>query len=280
MLFINGRPFSGEDHQSLALSIFGDGVFETMLFHAGNIHLYEYHLRRLQRGAEKLGLVYSAEQLRAELDTFITSYHLQRKTARLRLVLARPFSLSGYTTSQDDAVRVLSAVACELPDFSAVSVNVAPVVLAHQPLLSGIKHCNRLENILARQQLSGTGFDDSILLDSEGHIIECIAANLFLVSGKRLITPRLENCGVAGVMREFLISEIAPVMGLSVTETQVSLSDLLSADELFLTNAITGAVAVKKLASEKGETRWSSYHVSFQIQQKILHSMQGLPADV
>ena len=273
MLFVDGHPDSANAANSLGISIFGDGVFETLLLHEGKLHLQSLHMERLQRGAERLGLDFSEQAVFHELQSFIQHYQLENKTWRVRLVLARAYNQSGYSAQQSKTVRCLSAVAQPLPGFEPVSVNVSGIAISQQPQLAGIKHCNRLENILARQEQERSGFDESLLLDHNNCPVECIAANFFIVSDGCLLTPDLSSCGVAGTIREYILQTVSAELGLTTSIETLRLQDLLAADAFFICNSIRGVSPVSRFVSKAGQRSWSEFGLVKKIQQRVLASM-------
>jgi 4-amino-4-deoxychorismate lyase len=137
----------------------------------------------------------------------------------------------------------------EFPDHyqkwqeQGISVAVSPVLLAKQPLLAGIKHLNRLEQVLIKQQLQQTSFDDVIVCDNEQHIIETSAANLFWRKGSDWYTPDLTGSGVDGVMRNQLLRYFATHNN-PATIIQTGLRAILAADEVFICNSLMKVVPV------------------------------------
>src|SRR5690606_5854536 len=115
-----------------------------------------------------------------------------------------------------------------------------------QPALAGIKHCNRLEQVLARAECDRAGADEGLLRDADGYVVSATAANLFVLSGDRWLTPPVDRCGVAGTCRAALL---AP---LSARETSLAKEDVERADAVFLCNAVRGILPVARL----GARRW------------------------
>jgi 4-amino-4-deoxychorismate lyase len=113
-------------------------------------------------------------------------------------------------------------------------------------VLSGVKHLNRLENIMARQEWKSDQYADGILLDSDGNVIECISSNIFMRIGKVIYTPKISDIGIKGVTRELII-KISSQLGFKVKEAIFSLNKLLEADEVLITNSLFGVLQVKKI---------------------------------
>jgi 4-amino-4-deoxychorismate lyase len=127
-----------------------------------------------------------------------------------------------------------------------VAARVCRLRLGLNPSLAGIKHLNRLEQVLARAEWGDDGIQEGLLLDYEGFLVEGVMSNVFLVSAGRLRTPLLDRCGVAGVMRGLVIAG-ARESGLAVEETRIRIEEALVADEIFLTNSIIGLWPVSAL---------------------------------
>jgi 4-amino-4-deoxychorismate lyase len=122
---------------------------------------------------------------------------------------------------------------------AGVTTRICETPLGCNPRLAGIKHLNRLEQVLARSEWEDPAIQEGIMLDSDGHIIEGTMSNLFLISNNMLYTPDLSRCGVTGVMREVVI-ELANSLGISVKSITMHRSMLEEGDELFLTNSLIG----------------------------------------
>ena len=119
--------------------------------------------------------------------------------------------------------------------------------LGENPRLAGVKHCNRLEQILARAELSGDAqLDEGLLFSSSGNLVSGTMSNVFLVRESGLLTPRIDHCGVAGVMRRVVLRE-ARQAGIPARECELRAQDLQSAEEVFLTNALIGIRPVRRL---------------------------------
>ena len=117
------------------------------------------------------------------------------------------------------------------------------------------------------------GYDESLLLDHDGRVIECTAANIFALRANELITPKLSKAGVAGVMRDFILTEVADSLGLSVSESIIELPELFEAEALFVSSAIRGVSPVSELVSEQRQHQWGVNERVKKIQQKIFDSM-------
>ncbi len=120
-------------------------------------------------------------------------------------------------------------------------------------MLAGIKHLNRLEQVLIRTHLEQTEAGEALVLDSEGYITECCAANLLWRKGSDVFTPSLEQAGVNGIMRQFCMHQLARA-GFRVVEVNAKEEALLAADEVVICNALMPVVPVRAY----GRKCWSS----------------------
>ncbi|MGB6145021.1 MAG: aminotransferase class IV, partial [Rhodanobacter sp.] len=122
-----------------------------------------------------------------------------------------------------------------------VRMRVCRLRLAEQPRLAGIKHLNRLEQVLARAEWNDPAIAEGVLCDGHGHVISATMANLFAVIDGELLTPAVDRCGIAGVAR----AEVLEAMSARVAE--IGLEALAGASELFLSSSVRGIVPVQSL---------------------------------
>jgi 4-amino-4-deoxychorismate lyase len=123
---------------------------------------------------------------------------------------------------------------------------VASIRLGENPTLAGIKHLNRLENVLAAAESASRGAFDALLLDASGNLVSGAMSNVFLVRAGGVSTPLIQRCGVAGVMRGIVLRECA-ALGIAAAEERLTLNDLFSAAGVFITNARIGVVPVRRV---------------------------------
>ena len=228
---------------------YGDGLFETIACEGGRPRLMERHLQRLAAGCARLGLVPCDG---AALAREVRELAAGTSRAIVKLLLTRGISVArGYAlTGSERTLRI--ALRYEWPGqdpqqvTDGVRVRRATLRLGENPALAGIKHCNRLEQVLARREWTDPGIAEALMFSSSGALVSGTMSNVFLVRGSRVLTPSIDRCGVAGVMRG-LVLEIAAAAGISVEERRLDDADLAAAEELFLTNALTGIRAVREL---------------------------------
>ena len=227
---------------------YGDGVFETMRVHRGIVPWWDAHWQRLSRGAERLHLVLPAlEQARAEAAALFG----HGGDGVLKLLLTRGGGGRGYSLSKiSDPLWMMSRSL--LPTVfmqPGMAMHICTTRLALQPAMAGIKHCNRLEQILARSECDEAGADEGLMLDTDGNAISATAANLFVLQGVQWLTPQVDRCGIAGVCRQHLLSI------LDAREERLSMHDLETADAVFLCNAVRGILPVASI----GERKWAPH---------------------
>lgn len=230
---------------------YGDGVFETIAVCEGRLLCWHEHLIRLAEGCRRLDLpcpdmtVLQAEARRLVADT---------QRAILKIILTRGAGGRGYTP--DPAARgnrVLSLH--EWPDYPpdyrqhGVRLRLCHQRLAVNPALAGIKHLNRLEQILARAEWTDPDIAEGLMLNHEGQLIEGTMSNLFLRCGDTLFTPDVAQSGIAGVIRGRVLAA-ARELDQEIIIAPLDLHDLKAADELFLCNSIIGIWPVRAVGDK------------------------------
>lgn len=221
---------------------YGDGVFETLLVERGVPRFWQLHVDRLNIGCETLGLEQTRQNvLLREVQTVSAGL----SSCVVKIIISRGESSRGYRPVRNGTVcRIIAAYPSpEQPDEPGINTRICDLRLAIQPALAGIKHLNRLEQVLASAEWSDPSIQDGILLDREDHVISGISGNIFLVSGDRLLTPRMDRCGVRGVMR----SAILHAFGSRCEQRRITLDMLPEADEVFICNSVRGVVPVLKV---------------------------------
>ena len=232
---------------------FGDGVFETIACLHGRPRFLSLHLERLAHGCRALGFAPpAAERLRAEIERLAGA----QERSLVKLIVTRgQATVRGYAVSgREQATRVVIRYPWPVEDpvmqQQGVSVRVAAMRLGENPALAGLKHCNRLEQILARSEPEAAAAAESLLLSRSGRLVSGTMTNVFLVDGPPqapcLRTPAIDLCGVAGVMRRVVLREAARA-GIPAVECALWPTDLAAAAEVFLTNARVGIWPVGRL---------------------------------
>lgn len=247
-VLLNGNPAQQVSPFDRAVH-FGDGLFETIACRSGRPRFLTLHLERLQLGCQRLGIEpgnldkvrAEVRSLAGEVENSIVKVILTRGTA-----LARGYGVTGREKAMRITFRYAWPPETATESQDGVRVRTAKLRLGENPALAGLKHCNRLEQILARQEWSDPGIAESLLFSSSGRLVSGTMSNVFMVEGSRLRTPRLDLCGVAGVMRRVVLRE-AERAGISVQEDVLGVDDVHKASELFLTNARIGLWPLREL---------------------------------
>ena len=238
---------------------FGDGVFETILIHQGTPLFANLHLERLSLGLKALAIPDCIAAARQQLDSVTDAIH--GRWSVLRLSVSRGGGQRGYAPPDNVVPRILISVSQLDRDCgqmtTAAKLCFAKIRLATQPFLAGIKHLNRLEQVLASAQVKAEGVDEAIVLDQNGHLTSVVAGNLFLVHKGQLLTPKLDNCGILGTRRRLVIERWAPAIGLTVRESTLTLSDLQAAEEVFYSNSLQAVRPIARI----GQQRWNAHGV-------------------
>lgn len=227
---------------------YGDGVFETMRAIGGAIPWWPAHRARLALGAARLRMALpSPEGLDRELQDWLS----QHRDAAIKLVVTRGSGGRGYAIAPE-APPVWVLMAAPLPAPSrpgGLVLRWCDARLSRQPLLAGIKHCNRLEQILARAEWSDAGIDEGLMRDAEGAVVAATAANLFVLREGRWWTPPVSHCGIAGICRAWALPALA------AGERRLGMQEVETADAVVLCNALRGILPVARL----GDRVWSPH---------------------
>lgn len=229
---------------------YGDGVFRTLRINMCAPVTWSSHYRKLQRDCEALKIACPASDLL--LSELLSLCDTQRNYVA-KITITRGVGLRGYApVACENITRAISVSASPSydPSFSSsgIMLHVCRLKLGHQPLLAGIKHLNRLENVLAAQECLQVGAAEGLLQDENGLVISGTRSNLFFLKNGTLYTPDLTQCGVAGVQRE-LVMTWAGKNGFPCKIKHFRLSELMAADEIFLVNSVFGLWPVRQLAS-------------------------------
>jgi 4-amino-4-deoxychorismate lyase len=258
---------------------FGDGVFETIACLYGRARFLALHLERLAHGCRSLGFPPPPDELlRHEVGRLAAA----QDRSIVKLIVTRgPASARGYAISgQEQATRLAIRYPWPVEDpvlQQGASVRIAAMRLGENPALAGLKHCNRLEQILARSEPGAAEAAEALMLSRSGKLVSGTMTNVFLVDGPmqspRLRTPAIDSCGVAGVMRRIVLREAARA-GITATECDLWPADLAAATEIFLTNARLGIWPVGRL-----EDRTLTPGPVTQRLQRLLQPLLDEPAD-
>jgi 4-amino-4-deoxychorismate lyase len=253
--WIDGRAASKVDHRDRGLN-YGDGVFETMRVRRRAIRFLDYHMERLSEGCRRLAIpAPNPVRLRNELVRIAA----RRPEAVLKLIVTRGIGARGYRPSgRERSTRVISlhpltraALAAPRP----ARVRMCAMRLGVNEALGGLKTLNRLESVLARAEWSDVRVWEGLMRDADDNIVCGTMSNIFMRHGSSLMTPKLDRCGVAGVMRRWVLEQ-AGALQLRASEVRLSWEDLRKADEAFMTNAIVGIVPLAVIQHGRRQVRF------------------------
>jgi 4-amino-4-deoxychorismate lyase len=245
---------------------YGDGIFRTLVINEGRPQQWQLHYAKLVHDCNVLGIVCpSANILLNDIERLFSG----SQQAVAKIIITRGEGERGYSMpslAQPNRVVIKSAY----PQFAqhnfeqGVLLHLCQTRLGHQPRLAGIKHLNRLENVIARAEWSDGTIADGLLLDIYENVIECTASNLFARYGKTVFTPDLTRCGVAGVTRQRVL-ELASSLGFETDIAHIPLSTLLDADEVMITNSLFGVWQVVEI----GQTQWQPQPLAAQLRKLL-----------
>lgn len=262
---------NGRDEGNLPLTDrslhYGDGLFETIAVGQGRLLCWEAHMQRLEHGCSRLHipppdrslLLNEAEQLLKKQDRAV-----------LKIIISRGSGGRGYESPDPCSPSRILAV-YPWPDYpdslyrEGIECTLCTIQLGHVPMLAGMKHLNRLEQVLARDDVTGRGFREGLMCDIEDRIIEGTMSNLFLIHGDQIITPDLAKCGVEGVVRRVIL-ERARDWKLEPVVTEVFRKDLEQVDEVFVCNSILGVCPVNRYL----ETTWPVGRITGTIRRDLI----------
>jgi len=255
--------------------LYGDGLFETIAVVDGSMRHWPRHLSRLQAGCDRLGIAtVDGDELAHECQSLAGD----ADKAVLKVIVTRGSGGRGYRLpDKPSPTRIV-----QLHDWPAyspacaehgVAVRVCNTRLGHHPVLAGIKHLNRLEQVLARQEWGDADFMEGLLLDSAGYLIEGTMSNLFLVRDETLLTPDLHRCGVAGIIRTRVL-ELAEQLPIDVQIGPVEMQHLQAADEVFICNSLIAIWPV--IAVDASDYKISDYKTRAYKKGAVTTQLQAL----
>lgn len=252
MNLVNGEQGDSLDIHDRALN-YGDGLFETLAVHNGTALALEDHLIRLAAGATALGF---PEPDAGAIIKDVTTIAGDKDRAVVKILLTRGTGGRGYCPPAIEATHPNRIVFLhDWPDYpdeiyeQGVITGLCRTRLSINPVLAGIKHLNRLEQVLARNEWRNTDVFEGLMLDMDGNLVEGTMTNLFLVIDDSLVTPSLENCGIHGIVRKAVMDATAEMV-IDCRITRVTLEDLERASEVILCNSLLGLCHVRQFRNK------------------------------
>lgn len=225
---------------------YGDGLFETIGFVGARAPLWDWHRQRLAGGCARLGL---PEPNWPRLQRRLARAAGAHTRSTVKLIWTAGSAPRGYARPETVVARALIQAHGWFPEAPRLlTLRWCQTRLALQPALAGLKHLNRLEQVLARAEWRSADIDEGLMLDMQGRVIAATSANLFIREGGRWLTPDLSSCGIAGVARRWLMAQFA------IVETAIAPEQIRAADAVMLSNALRGPRQIGAL----DERRWSA----------------------
>jgi len=262
--WVDGLPCAQVPADDRGLA-YGHGLFETMRLEAGGVVALGKHLQRCYRDAPRIGVNLP---IVSELRDWIARAIQESGCAAgvVKLIATAGSAPRGYRFSRSSPARILLGIRVGLPDpvQQPVRVRLCETRISSNPTLAGIKHLNRLEQVLARNEWDDIDVHEGLMLDVHEQVIEATQANVFLMRDGLLLTPDLSHCGICGVMREQVL-EAASDAGLPYAIQAIPLGDIARCSEMFLTNAVLGIVPVGCFQQQ----RFQDYSRAIQLQSLI-----------
>lgn len=249
---------------------YGDGVFRTIKIVEGMPLHWPLHYQKLLEDCSAVGIVCPDADI--FMSDFSQLFEANEAAAVAKIIVTRGESERGYKPSPiASPMRIM--IKSSLPEYPAshfsegVHLFVCETTLGHQPKLAGIKHLNRMENVLARMEWSEPELADGIMLDINGHVIECTAANIFARFDDVLVTPKLNLCGVAGITRNQIVSRVG-ALNLKIKIEEIDLQKLLTANEVVICNSLYGVWQVQSIRNKTTKT-WSKQSLAKNIRKEV-----------
>lgn len=244
---------------------FGDGLFETCLVEDKKLLFWPYHLCRLNKGCEKLGITKVDETFwLSDIKKALSISGLN--DCVVKIILSRGESLRGYGFT-DDIKPIRVVIVTEIPKSpprQQLELGFCSSGYSTNPKLAGIKHCNRLEQVLARADLV---HDEGLMLDEEGNIISVTQGNIFAIYANTLRTPRLDKCGIEGTRRAVIL-EIASDLGMQISVGNLSVDDLNASDEIFISNSVMGIQSVAQIGEMSFSTSGATESIKTALEKR------------
>lgn len=266
---VNGEESSSIDISDRGLQ-FGDGVFETVRVHQGIPVWWQQHMDRLLEGCRRLNFSRLPDigVLRNEADLLLADC----LTGTLKVIVTRGISSSGYAVpdgiSPNRVLQLTSGARHQPKSEQGIVLGISEQRITGSRSMSGIKHLNRLEQVLARMECQAEGWDECIMLDNEEKVIEGSMSNLFAWQQGRLLTPQLDQAGIKGICRDRIMS-LAAVNGIDVEQCELDLEDLHNSGGLFVCNSLIGIWPIVQFAGRTLETGINTRKLQVQLEAEI-----------
>lgn len=247
---VNGVAQSQIDAQDRGLA-YGDGLFETLRIHRKRPLYWSQHMARLALGCTRLRIPMPRLSLLEE-EALRLSHTAPE--AVLKIIITRGSAGRGYTPPITPQItRILSVH--PLPDYPSVYASegihaaICQTRLARQAQLAGMKHLNRLEQVLARAELQSQT-PEGLMRDTDDNVISGTMSNLFVIEPQGLLTAPLQHAGIEGITRARIL-RLCAEQGITVQQNALSLDQVHAAQGLFLCNSLIGIWPIRQLEEKR-----------------------------
>ncbi len=245
---------------------YGDGLFETIAVEEGVLLCRDEHLERLKQGCKCLNISFPDQDLLINESSTLVN-HVDHGV--LKIIITRGQGGRGYALPKtEEPSRIISLY--PWPEYpienssTGINVRICDYRYAQNITLAGVKHLNRLEQVLARSEWTDESIAEGLVLDQENNVIEGTSSNLFYISNGVLFTPDLSGCGVDGIIRNKIV-KLASDLNIDIEVEKISLDALMNANEIFVCNSVIGVWPVKSI----GDKIFSIGKMTLQIKQEL-----------
>ena len=259
--------------------MYGDGLFETMRLQAGQYSHLEQHLQRLLAGCRQLSIPVSPETIESQLQIFLTKLqHQALDNAVIKLIITRGSGGRGYQPPADEKPRIIlqsHPLPARLSHYQqhGITCITARQTVASPAVLPGVKHLNRLEQVLASIELQQASqrhedIQEALMVDTAGRLLEGTRSNVFLAREDSLFTPSIAEAGIAGIMRQLVLA-LAEQRGWSLVVGQLPVTQIQDFQEMFVCNSIIGIWPVNCVSVAGQEILFPQHRFAREIQQVL-----------
>lgn len=230
----------------------GHGIYETILIKNGSIPAMDYHWKRLETSAPIIGITipFSSQELEFMIHQLIEQNNLQNKLAAALFTITYGESRQGLLATEASnpnfVISVFEHVTRTVPGYSAI---IASTKKNEQALSARMKSTSNIDNILAKQEAVNLGYNEAFLLNTSSNIADGSMTNIFMIKNSQVFTPQVTDGALPGIIRSILLEEFSQLF--SITEKSISLSEIMDADEIFITNALLGIGPITKLNTKE-----------------------------
>ena len=254
---VNGQSSHVLDVRDRGMA-YGDGVFETIALKQGQVQLWQAHRHRLANGLMTLGIVADEAAclslINAIVDDIKAAYLLfDCPDGVIKIVVTRGCGGRGYAAP---IASLPTRIVYMMPEplgrsqlsSEGISVRLCQHRWSNNAALAGVKHLNRLDQVMARNEWTDVNIHEGIMLNQDGLVISGVMSNLFIEMDGVLVTPQLDQCGIHGTMAE-LVCAISKQLGIKIVQREVTFDVLLNADAVFITNSLNGIWPIIELSA-------------------------------